>query len=64
MARAVWQGALSFGLVTIPVSLYSAERCTGLHFRTLDSRNEARVRYERINDETGGEVPWDQIVKA
>jgi DNA end-binding protein Ku len=53
MAQAIWKGDISFGLVNIPVALYSAERRGDLHFRLLDSRNEARVRYERVNDETG-----------
>jgi DNA end-binding protein Ku len=64
MAQAIWKGHISFGLVNIPVSLYSGERRTDLHFRMLDSRNQARVRYERVNDETGDEVPWDDIVKG
>jgi DNA end-binding protein Ku len=42
----------------------TAERHTDLHFRMLDSRNNARIRYERINEETGEEVPWKDIVKA
>ncbi|HEX5314910.1 MAG TPA: Ku protein [Gammaproteobacteria bacterium] len=64
MAQAIWTGHISFGLVNIPVALYSAERKTDLSFRMLDSRNRARIRYERINDETGDEVPWDKIVKG
>jgi DNA end-binding protein Ku len=42
----------------------SGERHVDLHFRMLDSRNNARIRYERINEETGEEVPWKEIVKA
>lgn len=64
MARPIWKGHVSFGLVNIPVVLYSAERRADLQFRMLDSRNKARVRYERVNEVTGEEVPWDQIVKA
>lgn len=64
MQRPIWKGHISFGLVNIPVTLYSAEKRTELHFHLLDSRNKARVRYERINDETGKEVPWNEIVKA
>jgi DNA end-binding protein Ku len=49
----------------VPVVLYSAERRTGdISFRMIDSRNAARVRYERVNEETGEEVPWDKIVKG
>ncbi len=64
MARPVWTGHISFGLVNVPVVLYSAERRTDLNLRLIDSRNDARVRYERINDETGEEVPWNKIVKG
>jgi len=64
MARALWEGYISFGLVNIPVLLFSAENRVDLHFRMLDSRNNARIRYERINEETGKEVPWGEVVKA
>ncbi|HET7315418.1 Ku protein [Salinisphaera sp.] len=64
MAQAVWTGDIAFGLIQIPVKLYSAQRRTGLSFRMLDSRDAARVRFERVNDDTGEEVPWDQIVKG
>lgn len=62
--RAVWKGAISFGLVNIPVDLVSAEKSNDLKFNLLDSRDNSRIRYERINEETGEEVPWNQIVKA
>ena len=64
MARPVWSGSLSFGLLNIPVSLMSGEKRTDLHFRMLDARNKAPIRYERVNAETGEEVPWKEIVKA
>lgn len=64
MARAVWNGHISFGLIQIPVELHSAEKRTDIHFHMVDSRNQARVRYERVNEETGEEVPWDEIVKG
>jgi len=64
MARPIWAGTLSFGLLNVPVSLMPGERKTDLHFRMLDARNNAAVRYERINAETGEEVPWKEIVKA
>jgi DNA end-binding protein Ku len=51
--------------VNVPVVLYSAERRVGdLSFKLIDSRNSARVRYERVNEETGEEVPWDKIIKG
>ena len=64
MARPIWTGTLSFGLLNVPVSLMSGERRTDLHFRMLDSRDRKPVRYERVNAETGEEVPWKDIVKA
>jgi DNA end-binding protein Ku len=64
MARPVWKGHISFGLVNVPIVLYSAERRVDLSFKLIDSRNAARIRYERVNEETGEEVPWDRIVKG
>jgi DNA end-binding protein Ku len=64
MPRPIWKGHISFGLVNVPVVLYSAERRADLSFHMVDSRNAARVRYERVNEETGEEVPWDKIVKG
>lgn len=62
--RPIWKGHISFGLVTIPITLYSGEKRTDLHFHMLDNRNQARVRYQRVNEETGEEVPWNEIVRA
>lgn len=64
MARPIWTGTLSFGLLNIPVKLMTGERRVDLSFRMLDSRNNAPIRYERVNAETGEEVPWKEIVKA
>lgn len=64
MHRPVWTGHISFGLIQIPVRLYSAEHRPDIQLRMLDSRNQARVRYERVNEITGEEVPWSEIVKA
>lgn len=64
MPRAIWNGVISFGLLNIPVSLQAAQRSTDLHFRMLDSRDNARIRFERVNADTGEEVPWKEIVKA
>lgn len=64
MARAIWKGHITFGLVNIPVNLYSAEQRTDLQLHMLDSRDNTRVRYERVNEETGEEVPWNTIVKG
>jgi len=64
MARPIWNGTLSFGLLNIPVSLMTGEKRVDLHFRMLDVRNNKPIRYERVNSETGAEVPWKDIVKA
>jgi DNA end-binding protein Ku len=65
MARPTWKGTITFGLVGIPVTLYSAEDPSkDIGFRLLDSRNKARVRYERVNEVTGKAVPWENIVKG
>ena len=64
MARPIWTGTLSFGLLNVPVSLMAGERSVDLHFRMLDNRSNTPVRYERVNAETGEEVPWKEIVKA
>lgn len=64
MARPIWTGSLSFGLLNIPIQLMSGERKNDIHFRMLDGRTKDPVRYERVNAETGEEVPWKEIVKA
>jgi len=64
MARAIWKGSINFGLVNIPVALHSAEEREELSFKLLDRRNLAPVRYKRVNERTGREVPWDEIVKG
>jgi len=63
-ARAIWNGTISFGLLNIPVQLFPGERSVDLHFRMLDNRDRNPIRYERVNAETGEEVPWKEIVKA
>jgi len=64
MARPIWTGSLSFGLLNIPIQLMPGERRTDIHFRMLDARTKDPIRYERVNAETGEEVPWKDIVKA
>lgn len=64
MARSIWKGAIAFGLVNIPVSLTSAESKPDIQFHMVDSKNHARIRYERVNSDTGEEVPWDRLVKG
>ena len=64
MPRALWKGAISFGLVHVPVSLHSAEKRKSLDFTLLDRRDFAPVGYKRVNKQTGEEVPWERIVKG
>ncbi len=64
MAKSIWNGELSFGLVSIPISLISAEESKELKFHLLDSKTKSRVRYERINEDTGKKVNWEDIVKG
>ena len=64
MARAIWKGSINFGLVNIPVALHSGEEREELSFKLLDRRNLAPVRYKRVNERTGREVSWDEIVKG
>lgn len=64
MARAIWKGSISFGLVHIPVGLFSAEKTNDLSFRQLDRRNLSPVGYRKYNKATGEEVESDVIVKG
>jgi len=64
MARAIWKGHISFGLVEIPVSLHKAEDPHEFDFTLVDRRDHARIGYERINKNTGKPVAWEDIVRA
>jgi len=65
MARGLWKGAISFGLVNVPVELHSAKkRAAELDMTMLDKRDLAPVGYKRVNKSTGKEVPWDEVVKG
>jgi DNA end-binding protein Ku len=64
MARPIWTGTLSFGLLNVPIRLMTAERRVDLHFRMLDQRSNTPIRYERVNADSGEEVPWKDVVKA
>src|SRR5688500_16604904 len=65
MPRAIWKGAISFGLVTIPVGLYSAVESRGeLHFRQLHAKDESPIDYKRFCTAEDVEVPWKEIVKG
>ena len=65
MARSLWKGAISFGLVNVPVELHSAQkRSSELDLTMLDKRDLAPVGYKRYNKSTGEDVPWAEIVKG
>jgi DNA end-binding protein Ku len=64
MQRAIWKGAINFGLVHVPVALYPASQETGIDFDWLDKRSMDPVGYRRVNKRTGKEVASDQIVKG
>src|SRR5437867_1803305 len=64
MARAIWKGSISFGLVNIPIALYPATRREELKFRLLRKSDLSPVNYRRVAEKDGKEVPWDQIVKG
>lgn len=64
MSRVLWKGAVSFGLVHIPVGLYSAEKRNSFDLTMLDRRSMKPVGFKRYNKDTGEEVHWDDIVKG
>src|SRR5207302_8569382 len=64
MARAIWSGAISFGLVNVPVKLYSATSPKTVRFNQLSSKTGARIRQKRVDPTTDEEVPYEEIVKG
>lgn len=64
MARSIWTGSISFGLVNIPVGLYSAVEEKTIRFHQLEQGTSDRIRYKRVNESTGNEVEYQDIVKG
>src|ERR1700744_4032267 len=62
--RSIWTGSIGFGLVSIPIKLYSAVQETRLDLDMLDSRDHANIKFMRVNENTKKEVPYDKIVKG
>lgn len=62
--RSLWNGAIGFGLVNIPVKLFSAVQQSHLDLDMLDSKDHSRIKFQRINEKTRKEVPFDKIVKG
>jgi DNA end-binding protein Ku len=62
--RSIWNGAISFGLITIPVALYPAAEDRDVSFHLLSARDKSRIEYKRVSSKTGREVDWDDIVRG
>lgn len=62
--RSIWTGSIGFGLVSIPIKLFSAVQETRLDLDMLDSRDHAHIKFQRVNENTKKEVPYDKIVKG
>lgn len=62
--RSIWNGSISFGLVSIPIKLYSGSEERRIDLDMLDRRDNSRIKYKRVNEKTGKEVKWDDIVKG
>lgn len=62
--RSMWNGSISFGLITIPVKMYSGSEERRIDLDMLDKHDHARIRYKRVNENTGDEVEWNDIVKG
>ncbi|MDQ2863754.1 MAG: Ku protein [Bacteroidota bacterium] len=62
--RPIWTGAIGFGLVNIPVKMYSATQTSSINLDMLDKKDHSNIKYQRINERTGKEVKWDNIVKG
>ena len=62
--KAIWTGAIGFGLVNIPVKLYSAIQSSNLDMDMLDKKDHSNIKFKRVNENTGKEVAWENIVKG
>src|SRR5918997_1803115 len=64
MPRAIWSGSISFGLVNIPIKMYTAVSRKNVSFNQIDARTGSRIKYQRVSAADGSEVPYEQIVKG
>jgi DNA end-binding protein Ku len=62
--RAIWTGSIGFGLVNIPIKMYSAVEESSLDLDMLDKKDHANIKFKRVNENTGKEVAWENIVKG
>ena len=64
MPRSIWSGAISFGLVNVPVKVYSATSAKTVRFHQLDAKTGTRIAQRRVNPATGEEVPYEDLIKG
>src|SRR4051794_7020678 len=64
MARPIWSGSISFGLVNIPIKLFSATESHRIAFRELEEGTGQRIHHKRVSEKSGREVPWEKIRKG
>src|SRR3954451_13648331 len=64
MPRSIWSGAISFGLVNVPVKVYSATSTKTVRFHQLDAKTGTRIAQKRVNPQTGEEVPYEDLIKG
>jgi len=62
--RAIWTGAIGFGLVNIPVKMYSGVQDSSLDLDMLDKKDHSNIRFQRVSEKTGKEVAWENIVRG
>ncbi len=62
--KAIWNGAIGFGLVNIPIKMYSATESSTIDLDMLDKNDLSNIHFKRVNEKTGKEVPWEDIVKG
>lgn len=62
--RAIWTGAIGFGLVNIPIKMYSATQSSSLDLDMLDKKDHSNIKFQRVNEKTGKEVAWENIVRG
>src|SRR6187399_968003 len=62
--RAIWTGSLGFGLVNIPIKIFSAVQDSTLDLDMLDSKDHSNIKFKRVNETTGKEVAWENIVRG
>ena len=62
--KAIWTGSIGFGLVNIPIKMYSAVEDSSLDLDMLDKKDHSNIRFKRVNENTGKEVAWENIVRG